>query len=296
MEQLGLWRPGGATEESEAAEPYGLVPLFDDLMAASDDRTATADPRSTSADEQPATADPRLPSSEQQAPTPEAVTRTLSRYTGRSLRCTFTRNRSTMISYREHPGGTLDVRLHHMFLEAPDPVLAALAVFLTGRDKRAAAVIDGFIRARQAEAPPPDVRCSPQGRFHDLRALFDRLNAAYFHGACVARITWGNAGSRRYRRSIQLGCYVRGESLIRVHPCLDQAFVPAFYVAWIVFHEMLHEVFGVERHGSRHSVHPPEFVAIEQTYPDYARCKAWEEQNLPRLLRFRPAANRFGVR
>ncbi len=201
-----------------------------------------------------------------------------------------------MISYRERPGGVLDIRLHHMFLDAPDPVLAALAVYLTGRDKRAAAVIDGFIRARQADAPPPEVRCAPQGRFHDLRALFDRLNAAYFHGACTARITWGSAGSRRYRRSIQLGCYVRSEALIRVHPCLDQAFVPEFYVAWIVFHEMLHEVIGVERHGSRHSVHPPEFVAIEQTYPDYARCKAWEEQNLPRLLRFRPTANRFGVR
>ena len=60
------------------------------------------------------------------------------------------------------------------------------------------------------------------------------------------------------------------------------------------------EVFGVERIGSRHAVHPPEFVAIEQTYPDYARCKAWEEQHLPRLLRFRPTRGqtpgRFGAR
>lgn len=256
MEQLGLLIPPG-----EAA-PEGPEP----------------EPESTS------------PGSE-----PALVARTLSRYAGRAVHVTFTQNRSTMISFRDLRDA-LDVRLHHMFLDAPDGVLAALAVFLTGRDKRAAAVIDGYIRARQAEAPPPEVRCAPVGRFHDLRALFDRLNAQFFHGACVSRITWGSAGSRRYRRSIQLGCYVRSESLIRIHPCLDQAFVPEFYVAWIIFHEMLHEVFGVERVGSRHSVHPPEFVAVEQTYPDYARCKAWEEQNLPRLLRFRPSSSRVSGR
>jgi hypothetical protein len=216
----------------------------------------------------------------------------LSRYTGRGIRVTFTRNRSTMISFRELPGGDLDVRLHEMFLSAPDPVIAALAIFLIDRDRGANLVLDAFIRARQDEAPPRIVAANPVGRFHHLKLLFDRLNEQYFHGACVARITWGNAGSRRYRRSIQLGCYVRAESLIRMHPCLDQAFVPEFYVAWIIFHEMLHEVFGVERVGSRHAVHPPEFVAIEQTYPDYARCKAWEEQNLPRLLRFNPAKGR----
>jgi hypothetical protein len=289
MMQLGLWQPGVVAEVEPEANYW---PLDGDLLRDGDDVAPIVDDRSPITDSRAPIVDDRSPVS----PTPESVARTLSRYTGRSVRCTFTHNRSTMISYRERPGGALVVRLHHMFLDAPDPVHAALAVFLTGGDKRAAAVIDGFIRARQVEAPPREVRCVPQGRFHDLRALFDRLNAAYFHGACVARITWGSAGSRRYRRSIQLGCYVRSESLIRLHPCLDQAFVPEFYVAWIVFHEMLHEVFGVERHGSRHSVHPPEFVAIEQTYPDYARCKAWEEQNLPRLLRFRPTANRFGVR
>ena len=275
-------------------------PIADDRLPLADDGQPLAEARSSADRGEPIAGaqSMRVEVGEQgaAAATPGAVVRTLARYTGRAVRVTFTQNRSTMISYREKHGGALDIRLHQMFLEAPDGVLAALAVYLTGRDKRAAAVIDGFIRARQAEVPPPDVRCVPTGRFHDLRALFDRLNATYFHGACVARITWGSAGSRRYRRSIQLGCYVRGESLIRVHPCLDQAFVPEFYVAWIVFHEMLHEVFGVERHGTRHSIHPPEFVAIEQTYPDYARCKAWEEQNLPRLLRFRPVANRFGGR
>lgn len=213
------------------------------------------------------------------------VPRLLERFMAQPTRVTYTNNRSTMISFRERHG-VMDVRLHRMFAQASEGIVAALALYLRHGDKRAGVAIDTFIRAHQESAPRRPVECQPIGRFHNLRALFDELNATYFHGSCTSRITWGSAGSRRYRRSIQLGCYVRSDHLIRMHPCLDQAFVPRFYVAWIIFHEMLHEVFGVERRGTRHSVHPPEFVAVEQTFPDYARCKSWESQNLPRLLRY----------
>ena len=33
---------------------------------------------------------------------------------------------------------------------------------------------------------------------------------------------------------------------------------------------MLHDVFGVEQRGRRRQVHPPEFTAIEESYPDFA--------------------------
>jgi hypothetical protein len=126
------------------------------------------------------------------------------------------------------------------------------------------------------------------GRFHDLQTILSELNRDFFHGACEAQVTWGSAGGRRYRRSIQLGSYASQERLIRIHPCLDQAFVPRNYVAWVVFHEMLHEVFGVERNRGRRTIHPPEFTVIEQTFPGYQECKTWEADNLHRLLRFRP--------
>ena len=117
--------------------------------------------------------------------------------------------------------------------------------------------------------------------------ILTELNARYFHNASEARITWGASGTRRRRRSIQLGCYVGRERLIRIHPSLDQPFVPRHYVAWVVFHEMLHEVFGVEGDGGRRSLHPPEFMAIEQSFPGYETCLRWEEANLDRLLRYR---------
>jgi hypothetical protein len=180
------------------------------------------------------------------------------------------------------------LRLHRFFSVAPAPVLEGLAAFLGGSSE-GGRIVDAFIHEQSAELEVAPRSVRPVGRFHDLQEILASLNAEFFHGSCRARITWGSAGNRRYRRSIQLGSYASHEKLIRVHPCLDQAFVPRAYVSWVVFHEMLHEVFGVERRGrGRRKLHPPEFNALEETFPGYAECKQWERDNLHRLLRFRP--------
>jgi hypothetical protein len=204
---------------------------------------------------------------------------------GRPVRLVLTSNRTSLVSYRER-GSALHVRLQRVFVEAGERERQALVRFLAGDGRGVTGVLEEFVAARP-RAREPRTPCRPVGRFHHLGQVLAELNTEFFHEASRARITWGAAGSRRYRRSIQLGCYVAEEGLIRIHPALDQAFVPRNYVAWIVFHEMLHEVFGVDRKGSRRCVHPPEFMAIEQTFPHYQHCKAWESDNLHRLLRFR---------
>ena len=214
----------------------------------------------------------------------------LSARVGKRVRVTFTNNRSTMLSCREEVDA-LHLRVHRFFAVAPAEVLEALAAYLGG-NAAAGRIVDAFVHQQSAELEIESRSVRPRGRFHDLQAILDRLNQEFFHGACAARITWGSAGSRRRRRTIQLGSYVSQEKLIRIHPCLDQAFVPERYVAWVVFHEMLHEVFGVERSAGRRAVHPPEFGALEQTFPGYLECKRWEAENLHRLLRFRPNRRR----
>ena len=199
------------------------------------------------------------------------------------IRLVLTHNRSTMLSYRE-VDGTLCLRLHHIFLTATDAVLDDLVDYLKG--SHTAPALDSFIRGLKPHIRPTMV-CQPRGRFHDLSVIFAELNHTFFYDAVQVRLTWGKTRGRRYRRTIQLGCYLREERLIRIHPCLDQAFVPRHYVAWVLFHEMLHDVFGIESQGGRRRVHPPEFVALEQSYPDYQRCRAWEERYMPRLLSFR---------
>jgi hypothetical protein len=205
---------------------------------------------------------------------------------GKPIELVLTRNRSTLLSWRERRG-VLEVRAHRAFLVAAEPEREALARVLAGNDRRASRLLDRFLGevSLDGDAPPRPVVTA--GRFHDLASILAELNARFFHGACRARITWGSAGSRGYRRSIQLGCYVARERLIRIHPSLDQVFVPRQYVAWVVFHEMLHETLGIAEHSPRRTLHPPELRALEETFPSFAECKAWEEQNLHRLLRFR---------
>lgn len=206
---------------------------------------------------------------------------------GRRAQVVFTRNRTTMLSFSER-NGVLRVRLHEIFNCADLTVWSALADYIVGRDRGATKIIDQFVAAHpRSFSHKANKSSGAPGRFHDLRVIFDELNDTYFHGAVRAAITWGTVSPRRYRRTIQLGLYLRNEALIRIHPSLDQAFVPHHYVAWVVFHEMLHDVFGIDV-TRRRGVHPPEFNVIEQSYPHYALCKKWEQQNLYRLLRFRP--------
>src|SRR5690606_9202221 len=112
----------------------------------------------------------------------------------------------------------------------------------------------------------------------DLQQLYDEVNRTEFEGAVDCGITWGRLPTRRRRRSIRFGSYSPKEHLIRIHPYLDQAFVPAFFVRYIVFHEMLHAVMGIEELPSgRRAIHPPAFKRREEQYPDFARAVRWLE-------------------
>jgi hypothetical protein len=204
------------------------------------------------------------------------------------VRLTVHDNRSTMVSFRRSPG-EIHYRVHHMFLEAPIDVITALAAFAgPGRGPRrrsAGSRIDAFVRQhRERIAVPRADRLQPRGRTHDLQAMFDRLNAEHFGGAIEARIGWGAVRTGRRRRTVKTGVYVQDARIIRLHPTLDRPEVPEFYVATVVFHEMLHQAVPAREVNGRRVVHGPDFRARERAYPDYARSRAWEERNLGLLL------------
>jgi hypothetical protein len=89
---------------------------------------------------------------------------------------------------------------------------------------------------------------------------------------------------RRPRRSIKMGSFSVEDRVIRIHPALDQTAVPRYFVAWIVFHEMLHGKHEVTRVGGRRCFHTKEFLADERTFQHYQRAFAWEKRNIDRLL------------
>lgn len=195
-------------------------------------------------------------------------------------------NRSTMVSFRRQPP-LLHLRLHHMFLHAPDDVVQALAEYAGHGRKSAGRRIDDFIAAQQERIrtlPRRGQVLKARGRSFDLQELFDALNDTLFQGGIRARIGWGRSGAKRRKKSIRLGVYDHKLREIRLHPVLDSPDVPRFFVEFIVFHEMLHQLFPSDRHSGRHVHHPKAFRDREKAFPHYDAAMRWEKEHLKQLL------------
>lgn len=218
----------------------------------------------------------------------ESLAWRLSADLGMPVRLAVTDNRSTMVSFRRG-ANVLQLRLHHMFLDAPEPVVRAVADYAGRGHRGAGGVLDDYIRGQQPRIRQfrreTDAELNPQGRCFDLQVLFESVNRTYFQGGIQARIGWGRMPPRRRRKSIRLGVYDHQTREIRIHPALDRPEVPAFFVEFIVFHEMLHQLFPSTGRGGRRVHHPRAFRDREKGFPHYAAALRWERENLSVLLR-----------
>ena len=224
---------------------------------------------------------------------------------GRPVVLSITDNRHSIISHATRRG-VLHARIHHMFLDAPPRVVDALVRYVARGDRDASQLVGAYIeanRARHARRRPRAIPLDTKGKHHDLLAIFDDLNERYFGGACTALVTWGRRTKRERgtaRRMIRLGSYASLERLIRIHPVLDRSWVPRYFVAYVVYHEMLHHMIPAARGNARSQssnlasakgqvarrvLHPPEFLEREREFRNYDRALAWEKRHIGRLLR-----------
>lgn len=201
-----------------------------------------------------------------------------------------TDNRTRMFTARRK-GSLYRVRLHHMFLDANEAVIRALASYIRTQDQASSELLDGFIESSTHKIRRTPRRRKPivlewEGRVHDLKEIYDELNAIYFKGKLECAVTWGKARRGLKRSSIKMGGYSYDYPLIRIHPALDQPFVPAFFVASVLYHEMchayLHSIEGKEA-GYRHD---RRFKELERRFEHQERAEEWLEKNLGRLLNY----------
>jgi len=206
------------------------------------------------------------------------------------VKVAFTRNKVTMLSVAFRPYDAVDVRLHEGYLRAPHGILRALRTYLRTRRKAAwrevAAYGRGIGATAAAARKPPRLRT--KGRVFDLDALRKEVNRELFLKRIPCNIGWGRARSTRKRRrssrSIRFGSWSRATRTIRIHPILDDPRVPAEFVKYIVFHEMLHAVVPEIRRNGRRYDHSPEFKALERSYPDIDRMHRLSRELLVVLL------------
>ena len=229
-----------------------------------------------------------LPATEQEALRNELQDR-IGAYLGSGrARVVITDNLRTMMSIKRGHG-VYTFRLHHMFVDASPAILRAAAAYAERQDREASELLRKFIddnedAIRQRRGPRP-CTVEVEGRHHNLQHIFDQLNRDYFGGAIRARITWGPRTRRkRGRASIKLGSYTVEDELIRVHPVLDAEDVPRYYLAWVVYHEMLHEIHDMPVVDGRRVYHTRAFRQAEAKFEHYAEAVLWERTNLHKLL------------
>jgi hypothetical protein len=104
-----------------------------------------------------------------------------------------------------------------------------------------------------------------RGRHYHLEEIFNRLNRRFFAGELARpRLGW----STQRARSI-LGHYDSAHGAIIISRLFDSLQVPRFLVEYLVFHEMLHIKYPVERDGHRRVVHSRAFREAEKKFPRY---------------------------
>lgn len=202
-----------------------------------------------------------------------------------------TDNRSVMLTVkRDAKHKRYAVRLHHLFVDAPAEIVRALALYIGANEARASRLLNHYIDANedqiQGVQPRRRLKLRTAGRVHNLARIFSELNERYFEGRLRTRITYGRNSRRgQSRRSIRLGSFTLEENLIRIHPGLDQGWIPEAYLQWVVYHEMLHAVHPIREVNGRRRFHTRAFAEAERCFELHAEAHAWERRHLPALLR-----------
>jgi predicted metal-dependent hydrolase len=183
--------------------------------------------------------------------------------------------------------GTARVRISDVLQTAPRAVVEAVAAILLGRlfrrrpPKDLVEIYRRFAYARatrqrillQRQRRARRVAHQPSGTHHNLAPLFERLNHHYFEGALPRpRLGWS---SRAWRS--QLGCFDPALNQIVINRQLDRSGVPEYVVAYVLYHEMLHQKHPIRLARCRRESHSAEFRREEKRFGDYHRAMKFLE-------------------
>lgn len=155
----------------------------------------------------------------------------LHRYLPFKMQLIINQNRSTLLSVKGRR-----FSIHELFLQAPEEVIKELARYAMG--KKPKPLLRHFIQTSSVESSRP-LKLNPYGEIYDLKKMMDELNSAYFEDSLDLTIGWFGREFKK-RRHITFGQYLDDYKAIKIHKMLDDPFYPRFFVAFVVYHEMVH--------------------------------------------------------
>ncbi|MBN2712707.1 MAG: M48 family metallopeptidase [Planctomycetes bacterium] len=201
---------------------------------------------------------------------------------GKKVMLIITDNTSSIVNAKAD-NDILELRLHRIFLDAPDTVVETMGRWLSGK-KLERDLIQEYIDQNQHQiaknaADARDMVIRVDGRYHNLSEIRQYLSSTFLDNRSTATITWGRQVSKKRARSVRLGWYDPMRNMIGMSRRLDRQDIPRYMVEYVMFHEMLHEVLGIgERPDGKRDIHSNTFRLMEQTYPHYERAKIFERK------------------
>lgn len=183
---------------------------------------------------------------------------------------------------------TAHVRLSDILRDAPRSVVEAAAAILLGRLYRRKPPHDLIETYRQFSYAVPTRRRvlkfrkqrarraehQPAGSHHDLAPLFHTLNARYFGNSLPQpQLAWSTRGWRT-----QLGCFDPALDQIVLNRRLDSHAIPEYVVAYVLYHEMLHQKHPMKFARCRRESHSAEFRREEKVFAEYERAMKFLER------------------
>jgi hypothetical protein len=178
------------------------------------------------------------------------------------------------------------IRVSDLFVDAPQPVVQALALILLAKLYRRQVASDihdtyrRFIlrsemqeRARKSRSERGRLpKAAPaRGRWQNLDERFEGLNTAYFGGKLERpRLTWSQTKSRRI-----LGRYDSTHRTIFISLLFDSQHIPDVVLDYVLYHEMLHIKHPSRAEDCRLVTHTKEFREEERQFVGFRQATAW---------------------
>lgn len=204
---------------------------------------------------------------------------------------TLTSNRSTMISIRQKSRRHAVIRMQKTFEQAPDSVLQSLTAYLITKNISHWKCVASFAKSIPAGTPKTahPLR-TEKGKHFDLDRELSYVKETYFAKPPEASIAWGKAGKprRRKRRSIRFGSWHADCKQVRIHPLLDQEWVPREFMHYLIYHELCHAAEPpFSDSAGRHHIHHSAFKALERRFPNYSGMEGLSKAIFMRLIKER---------
>ena len=202
---------------------------------------------------------------------------------GVKLQLKINNNRSTMLSVKWEPDCT-KVSLHRMFLRAPHNIMQDLACYLRREQESLGPNIKAYIENNLQKLDYSYQlnlkKLHIKGQVYDLQKMYDDINREYFDAKLNLYITWFGKAQRASGNRITFGLFHDPLRLIKVNRLLDNENFPPYFIAYIIYHEMLHHVCPayVDTNGIK-QIHSKAFKAREKQFSHYIQAQKWIQDN-----------------